>query len=243
MLMIKVAICEDDRVVAGQSETHLLEIKDKYQIEMSIEVYYKSTLLYRDILQRNIAYDVLFLDIEIKFLNGIDLAEHIRKMDKHVEIIYVTSHKSYALDAFSVQPYQFLVKPVDWALYEKYFLQIVDKIGNSKTFFHYSFNKVHYKKMVCDIQYFHSDRRIIHLIDKEGNEEKFSGKLNTVEATIKEGKNQFLRIQQSYLINYDYITEISSGYVTMANGKSFLISQERSKDVSSDYAKIVRSKR
>ncbi|HAB93378.1 MAG TPA: histidine kinase [Lachnospiraceae bacterium] len=56
--------------------------------------------------------DVAFLDIEIGGTNGIDLARKIREMQPDVRIIFVTSHDSYALDAFSVHATGYLLKPV-----------------------------------------------------------------------------------------------------------------------------------
>lgn len=241
--MIKVAICEDERALAVQSKIHLVELGEKYEIDMTIEVYSKSMTLLKDINKKNIKYDILLLDIEMDFMNGIELAKHIRSKDKQVVIIYVSSYDNYAIDAFSVQPYQFIVKPIDWQLYDKYFLQVVDNITNSKTFYHYTFNKVHYKKMISDIQYFHSNRRIIHMIDKEGNDDKFSDKMNHVELVIKEGKHKFLRIHQSYLINYDYISAFSLNSVTMIDGKIFSISPDRSKTVASEYTKFISARR
>ena len=63
-----------------------------------------------DICEKGRKYDLIFLDIEMRGMDGLTAAKEIRKIDELTMLIYVTNHESYALEAYDVQPYQFLVK-------------------------------------------------------------------------------------------------------------------------------------
>ena len=62
---------------------------------------------------KNNQVDVAFLDIEMRDLNGIDLARKILDIHPHANIIFVTGHREYAMDAYDVYPTAYLLKPVD----------------------------------------------------------------------------------------------------------------------------------
>ena len=59
-----------------------------------------------------ILFDIIFLDIEMGQEDGITVARRIRKIDKKVLIVYVTSHENYMMESFEIRPFRFLVKPV-----------------------------------------------------------------------------------------------------------------------------------
>lgn len=241
--MINIAICDDEHKISGEVETRLLELKEKYELNLTTEVYSDSLELLKDMKYKGVSYDILLLDIEINFMNGIELAEFIRLENNRVVIMYMTNHPNYAIKAYSVHPYQFFTKPIEWQLFDKSCLEVIDNINNSKVYYHYAFNKVQYKKMICDIQYFYSEKRVIHIIDKNGNDEKFSDKMNNVEAILKEGKHKFLRTHQSYLVNYDFVTALGAHSITLVDGTTFSVTPERSKSVAAEYARFVRSER
>lgn len=71
----------------------------------------------------------------------------------------------------------------------------------------------------------------------DGSEERFYGRLNTVEKDLSEGRQEFLRIHQSFLVNYSYIEKMNFSVVTVifGNGKrtALKISEDREKAVRS----------
>lgn len=86
--MINVGICDDDLVFASKIETMLIKISKLQLIEMNIEVYSDGCELWKDFQNRN-TFDLLYLDIEMLQVNGIDVARKIREKDMDVIIIYV----------------------------------------------------------------------------------------------------------------------------------------------------------
>ncbi|MFI3176162.1 MAG: LytTR family DNA-binding domain-containing protein [Eubacteriales bacterium] len=236
--MMKIAICDDEPRAAEEIRILLQALQKKYDLVLSVEVFHRAATVLKERNSKT-EYDLYYLDIEMRYMDGIELARNIRKHHKFAKIIYVTSYENYAVQTFEVQPFQFMIKPINESLFEQYFLQVYKEYQSKDTFYHYSFNKVHYRKLVKDIAYFYSNRRIITMVDYESHTHKFTGKLNEVEKDIA-AKNRFLRIHQSYLVNYDHIQQISADKIQLVDGTILTISSERSEEVSKKYAQFVR---
>lgn len=197
--MINVGICDDDLIFATKIETMLIKISKSQLIEMNIEVYSDGCELWNDIQNRN-TFDLLYLDIEMLQVNGIDVARKIREKDMDVIIIYISSYENYFIQLFEVEPFRFIKKPVDEKIFYDYFNKAYNRILGSDLYFEYKFNKVLYKIMLKDVLYFESSGRLIKIKGKDENG-KFYGKLNMLEKKLENGKISFLRIHQSYLVN------------------------------------------
>lgn len=179
-------------------------------------------------------FDLLYLDIEMLQINGIDVARKIREKDMDVIIIYISSYENYFIQLFEVEPFRFIKKPVDDEIFYNYFNKAYDRILGRDLFFEYRFNKVPHRIMLKDVLYFESSGRLVKIMGKDENG-KFYGKLNTVERKLESGKIPFLRIHQSYLVNYRFIKEISFYKVVLYDGTELQISEERQKLVREKY--------
>ena len=71
-------------------------------------------------------------------------------------------------------------------------------------------------------------------------EDKFNSKLNSIEKITEKGKHPFLRIHQSYLVNFHYIKKICFSKIELYNGKVLYISEERQKDIREKYSQILK---
>lgn len=231
--MINIGICDDDLIFASKIETMLIKISRSQFIEMNLEVYSDGYELWRDIQHGNM-FDLLYLDIEMVKVNGIDVARKIRQKDMDVILIYISSYENYFIQLFEVEPFRFIKKPVNDEIFCNYFNKAYDRIIGSNLYFIYKFNKIIYRIMLKDILYFESSRRLIKIKGKdEGGE--FYGKLNMVEKNLENGKIPFLRIHQSYLVNFRFIKEISFYKVVLFDGTELRISEERQKNVREKY--------
>lgn len=107
---MRIAICDDDINCVNLIEEY---IKECGNTDAECDAFPGGEELvraYRDNAER---YDVIFLDMEMIRLNGIETANHIRETDEHVIIVFITSHTEYMRESFQYAPFRFLVKPVD----------------------------------------------------------------------------------------------------------------------------------
>lgn len=233
--MIKIAICDNEYQTAVEIEQWITTISEKRFIEADTDVFSDGEELIHEIERIN-SYDIIFLDIEMEIMDGIKTAKKIRKIDKNVVIIYVSGYEAYAIETFEVNPFRFIVKPVKKEMFEKIYLAAVERVTLDDAFFQFKYGKSFYKESLEDIICFESNRRIINIITVHGNF-KFYGKLNEVQERVATAKTTFLRIHQSYLVNYKYINRLSYDFVEMRNGVRLSISEEKQKMISELYFK------
>lgn len=95
--MFNIAVCDDEAAITDLIEKHILAYRE---IMPSVSKYTSGEAL----VQSQKAFDLIFLDIDMKGMNGIDAAREIRKYDKRVKIVYVTSYRDYTAPLFRFTP-------------------------------------------------------------------------------------------------------------------------------------------
>lgn len=234
--MINIAICDDEKIFASEMEGYLFKYGLELNISINTDVFYDGEELAEYIEAGNI-YDLIFLDIEMKKLNGVDTAHRIRSVDKNVLIIYVTSHESYAKEVFEVSAFRFLTKPIELDLLRKYFLNACNNIVKRPDYFTYRYNKVTYRLPIADVMYFQSELRVTYIVTANGNNKCYA-KLNNIEKRLAENNVMFYRTHQSFLVNPKFVTEYYYDRMVLYDGTTLSISGNRRKKVSELYCKL-----
>jgi DNA-binding LytR/AlgR family response regulator len=162
-------------------------------------------------------FDAIFLDILMPELNGFDASKMIRESDSLVPIIFCTSSPDYAVAGYTVQAFDYLLKP-----YTVQQLQtIIDKLFKPDTMARKKLSLVINKKLVNipydNITFAESEGRYVYIHTMNETESiKYFGKLSDIEEQLH--NNRFLRTHQSYLVNMDYVKEASNLSFTLQNG-------------------------
>lgn len=237
--MLYIGICDDDEQFTGVLETAVLEMSKNMGVEIKTNVFLSGESLANDLCKDGNRHDLLFLDIEMKNMDGIEVAKKIREVDGSVLLIYVTSHQEYAIEAYEVSPFRFLVKPLNYDILKKYFLQAYNKLSAGKFYYQFKYSREYYKILVEDILYFESYRRIVMIKNKYGRELKYYDRLNKIEKELKNTGANFWRIHQSYLVNVRYIIKKSYDEIELVDGTILMISEDRRKEISEKYFDLI----
>ncbi|CEN78219.1 LytR/AlgR family response regulator transcription factor [Paraclostridium sordellii] len=104
--MINIAICDDEINIINKTKK-LIQDYDKEDIDIYV---YESG---EELINSDKEFHIIFLDIDMKGLDGIETAKKLRKYDKKAKIIYVTNYTDYTYSAFSVHAFGYLVKPLN----------------------------------------------------------------------------------------------------------------------------------
>lgn len=237
--MIKVCVCDDDVTIANRICIILESLSREKSIEIKTDVFYDGITLIDNLDRYNSMYDIIFLDIEMKDLNGIETAKQLRLRDEFAYIIYVTSHENYAIETFSVRPYQFVLKPFKDVVIEKHFLDIYEKLSDVDEYFEFKYNKAYYKLHLNDIMFFESQARRIIIHIKDGKTYEYYDRLDNVKEKVNNSKSDFLRIHKSTLVNSKYIKIKSQNEVELMDGTILAISDNKRKEINEHYMKKV----
>lgn len=234
--MLNVAICDDDIHTTGEMDTLISKVAKQIFVDVEIEVFWNGESLVESI-ENGDCFDIIFLDIEMEREDGISAAKKIRSFDKNVLIIYVTSHENHMKESFTARPFRFLLKPVSERVLQTCFRAAYEEISSGDFYFRYSFQRVNYKVAIRDILYFESNKRKITIVTDSEIYELY-GKLNEIERSLKNCKISFLRVHQSFLVNYKHVQRQAYNYVMMDNGKQISISEDRRKMISEQYCSM-----
>lgn len=183
-------------------------------------------------------FDLLYLHIEIPYINGIALAKKVRERDINILIIYISSNEKNLMELFEAEPFRFIKNPLDEKLFRQYFEKAYERIQQDTHYFAYQFKRVVHKMAVEDILFFESSGRVI-IIHATNGKGKFYGKMNRIERRLQSGKICFLRIHQSYLVNFRFIEKLSYGKVVLSNGMELHISEKRRQVIRTQYKELL----
>jgi len=223
MQKIAIGICDDDKNIQNNLYNALEEYGSIHSCEFDIYTFSFG----EDLLESKTIFqcDLLFLDVEMGNLDGIQTAQLLRDPAEleNLQIVFVTAHDKYMKSMFDVRPFQFLSKPVSK---EKLF-ETMDNfcklfIRKCEYFSFQTARTVH--RIPCgQILYLESKGRKLCLHTTVECFE-FYGKLDVAETELANAG--FYRIHQSFLINPNLIAEYSPRQVMMKNGVAIPISDK-----------------
>lgn len=186
-------------------------------------------------------FDIIFFDIEMPHLNGMDGARKVRELDAAVAIVFVTNLAHYAIKGYEVDAVDFLVKPVEYASFEDKFKRALKYCESRKS-----------RPITVDgengelVRVYSGD---VFYIEKSNGvnlykcSDKTYRKREALYDTEKElGNLPFVRINSGCLVNMSYIDEIAQTTITV-RGEVLPLSRRRRKEVIDTYMRFLGGKR
>lgn len=223
MQTIRIAIVEDELPQAETLRSYLERYKKEHpEYEFSI-VHFSSSINFAETYKSN--YDVLFLDIQMPGMTGMELAHELRKSDPSVMIIFVTSLAQFAIEGYEVQATDYMLKPVTYAEFQlkmarafARLLAATDKaiVFNTKDGF--------CRVPLTDIIYTETDSHSIVYHTISGDYRKHQS-MKEAEKDLPEA--QFLRINSCYVVALNQIVGAEQRFAILKNGERLLISRPR----------------
>lgn len=224
--MLDIAVCEDERYQQGELEEMLYALGKKLGILLEVSVYEHGESLLAEV-DKGFCYDIVYLDIEMEGMDGICVAEELRNRDRTVQIVYVTHHEGYIWQSVGTMPSGYLVKPVNPEEFERVFRKITGWIQDKDAYYRFTSDKTPGKVLLKNILYFKSRLRQVEIVCKDGNYLIYQ-KLDQIQQELEaENQKQFLRIHQSYLVNYNYICHFGHNWVELETGQKLPMSRGR----------------
>jgi len=216
---MKVCICDDRPIILEEIKNHIEEINDKYKIKLVDN----TKDLEKELNKKDI--DILFMDIKLDNVNGIEFIKKNNNYLKNTKLIYITGYTEYIEDIFETNPIYFLQKPITKDKIKKV-LDKVDKLTSKDiASINIKASKEIIKLKIKDIYYFESNGRIVNIFLKNDTYKTYE-KLSTFEDILGE---KFLRIHKSFLVNINKITKYKNNKITLENGVILNISRTYTK--------------
>ena len=235
--MLDIAICDDDNSFAGGLEKTLCRMEKTYGLKFEIDVYQDGCSLVKEVMSGK-RYDIICMDIQMREMDGVEAARQIRKLDRVVELIYVTSYDSYMKEVFEVTPSGFIVKPLNQKEFETTFCRVMRTVIGQDAYYRFRYKKEEYKLLIRNILYFTSDLRKTYIVEEGGRYMEYR-KLNDISKNLGQENGMFVRIHKSDLVNYRHIVRFSYDTVKLSNGEVLPVSSHRKQEVDEQLAKLM----
>lgn len=226
------ALCDDDKYITEEIKKLLLEYAKDNRITIDIDEFESG----EELLNFEKNYDIIVLDYQLGSTNGLTVAKELRKRNVLSSIIFLTSYPNFMIDAFEVNTFRFLLKPIDKS---KFFKAIDDyiKIVDANYPITIIQNKELKKINSNEICYIEADGKYsnIHLSDKIMHCSKtLAGVTKLLPAYC------FVKTHRAFVVNLHYIKSYSSDTVYLSNGESAFLSKNYQKSFQTSYMNFLK---
>ena len=120
--MIKVLVCDDDRIITEKVQQLLTIVQEQYSFELDIKTYNDGRLA----MESKEIYDIAIVDIEMPDVDGLALSENLKKRNSDAIVLILTSFSDYLDSAMRIQVFRYLSKPIDQERFTKNFMEAID---------------------------------------------------------------------------------------------------------------------
>lgn len=230
---MKIAVCDDERVISAQIKSLIEEKKP----DACIEIYASG----EELLAAEKDFDIIFLDIKMDGMNGIDTAKTLRQEGKESVIVFITGVREYVFEAFDVSAFHYLLKPIEERRFSEVFERAVREAEKHTEHGRRLFVVRTGKRSITldknDILYIESRAKKVEIHAKGKNVEIYAA-MNELEAQMGEG---FYRSHRGYLVNMAYIAEYSNDSITLSNGETVYLAKEKYGEFVKMYMRYLRN--
>lgn len=230
--MYLISICDDNKCQLSIIENLITEYFNKNDIPFKYDIFSNPMNLLDAFEEKE--YHILFLDVLMPGMNGIEVAKEVRKINKLTKIIFLTSSPEFAVQSYSVDAYYYLIKPIN----KKNIYSILDDLFQSLNIEEDSlflpFTTGNTKIPLNNIEY-------VEVIDKKLQYHFIDGctieGLGTLSDLFEELKkySYFIKCHRSYIINLNWIQEVSSKSLITFNNNHIPVSRTIYSEVKNTY--------
>ena len=222
---MEIAVLEDEKII----REHICALIKKQELKSHIEPYAAG----EELIASGKQFDIVFLDIQMEGMNGIETARRLRKRQEDAVLIFITGMKEYVFDALDLYAFQYLLKPLD----EKKFAEVLERAAREvgkKEDKKYLFIKTRNLTLdQTDILYIESRAKKVEIHTAKAKKTiEIYASMDELESQLGE---EFYRCHRAYIVNMAYITEYDSESITLTNGDRIYLAKKKYKEFVNTY--------
>lgn len=231
-MMLEIAICDDEEYFLEQEKELISRYMNRFGYQFRIDTFV-SGVEFMAVGDRISKYDIVFLDINMREMNGLETARKIRQYTKEAYIVFVTAFITYSLEGYKVDAVRYILKDNDSL--EKAIIECLDtiicKMHYVKNKYTFDFQEGRKTLFLDDILYIESNlhKLVFHLTGKKSGRYTIYGRLDYIDEMLHDFN--FCRVHKSYLVNLKYMEKVERYSARLSTGDTVSISQPKYNDV------------
>ena len=233
-MQINIAICDDEQKSLDTIEEKLYKASEKLNIKIETYIYNDGNKVLDLIYNEKEDFDILFLDIDMPNISGLEVARKLREKKTDVILIFISAHEQYVFDSIEYNPFRYIRKSrIDkellLALRAAY-----SRIAEMQDYY------IAVKTEESEVRVKHSDIMYFETIARKVGIHLNNGEVLIVRKTIKElneelNDEHLIRIHSGCVANVKYIDKFSNYDITLDNGEKLIVSRTRVKATLMNY--------
>lgn len=210
--MLRIAVVEDDKTYAAQLKEYLVRYGTEKNQKISVALFPDGEDIVTDY---SAEFDIILMDVEMTFMDGMTTAERIREKDNEVVIIFITNMPQYAIQGYKVDALDYVLKPISYFAFSQRIDRALTRVKKKEATYITVAQKGGEKKLnvdkICYVEV--RDHDLIYHSTKGDIVTKSSMK----EAEDTLGGTKFFRCNRCYLVNLEYVEDFRGNDVTVAS--------------------------
>lgn len=234
--MLNIAICDDELIEIEYLTSLVQEWAKANKTSVNISGFVSAeAFLFK--YEEDKSFDILLLDIQMKAMDGIELAEKIRETNNSVQIVFITGFSDYISKGYDVSALHYLIKPVEKEKLSEVLSKACDNLKKEEKFILLSVDNESFKINLKDIIYIEA---FGHSSCVACENKEYNTKLSISDIS-KILDNSFVQCHRSYIANLQHISRITKTDAVFDNGKSVPVSRRMYNDVNKSFINFYRS--
>ena len=210
-----IAVVDDEKAI----REHICALIEEQQPGNSIEAYATG----EELLASGKRFDIVFLDIQMEGMNGIEAARSLRERQGDTVLIFITGIKEYVFDALDLYAFHYLLKPVDEGKFAKVLERAVREAARKKERRVLFIKSRNLTLDQSEILYIESRAKKVEIHTVRQTIEIYAA-MDELEGQLGE---EFYRCHRAYIVNMDCITEYDSESITLTNGDRVYLTKKK----------------
>lgn len=202
--LLRIAVCDDEPLAVDYIVTHVQQWADQNQCALKVSTY-SSAEQFLFAYESDKDYDVLFLDIQMQQMNGIELAHLVRKQDERIQIVFITALADYIAEGYELSALHYLVKPVSRDKLYAIMNRVMQNSNKSEAYLLLTVDQSVMRVPINSIMFAEAFAHYIVITTKNGTYQV----RENISSLVEKLRDDFIRPHRSYLVNLRYIYRIS----------------------------------
>lgn len=241
---MNILICDDNKDIVVQEEFVIEEAMSAIKKHGNIQTFTSAQECLETVKKNPKAYGVIFLDIEMPYISGLELGKKIKEINPIIQVVFVTSFEKYSLSAYEVHPFHYIVKPLRVEKVKEILLSIIQYEKNEGTDNSLKIRVKINRDIILipakSIQFIEKEKNICNIITESREYQAYTSLNDLEEQIAKLNIKELYRCHQSFVVNLKYVQKYEGSKFVLENGNIIPISRGKKAEAKTKFYDMLR---